>query len=509
MTAVTSSLRTFWLGAALLAASCAARSKAPAPDPGVRRLADADALVRVGCYLCLTEAVGIYESQATAGRPLVIAKLFDASLLLALRQKEIGLPDGMTLASTRATLDRLAVGIRSPTFVAIAEALPPNPSISSAAQAEFLATRFRDLRQQTPGWKALVAPHVSAEPVAAYLALALECDARFGGSADPPPTLDLGDDSPILQYRRAICRGQLGDAAAALLEREPRFVELQFLLGLRALGQGRLTTAERMLSKAHESLPQLPALTLSLANLYLALEEPDRALQFYARTLELVPDHREALLGQGKAASYLRRHALALPPLDRLIELDRTYLAEAHYWRGWDYFWLKRLDEAWADALRAKSLWVNGSVFKLAGLIANARGDLGEAELNFAAAWKLSEADCEAGLYLGSVRAERRAWETSAPVSAKAADCYVQEEADLRKQVEAIQGQDEDPARKARQVARRNEDLKENARLQATAAYQAAAAYWNIGARDPAATYARRAALHEQFRERAEKLLGK
>ncbi|MBI3264539.1 MAG: hypothetical protein HYZ58_15535 [Acidobacteria bacterium] len=85
----------------------------------------------------------------------------------------------------------------------------------------------------------------------------------------------------------------------------------------------------------------------------------------------------------------------------------------------------------------------------------------------------------------------------------------VQEEADLRKQIDSIQAGDGDPDRKARHVARRTNDLKENARLQATAAYQAAAAYWNIGARDAAAAYAQRAAQHEQFRELAEKLLAK
>lgn len=493
---------------ATLTASCAARApRTPPVDPVIERLAYADVLANVGCYLCLLEAVSIYE--AAAGRAEVPAKLFDAYLLLALRQKELGLSDTATLARARSTAGKLPAGTRDLEWMAIADAIPPNPSISSFAQAEFLATRFRQLREKTPEWKALVGAVAADDAIAAYLALALECDARLGGTAEPPPNLELGGDAPVVEYRRAICRGQPGDRATALLEREPRFVELQFFLGLRALGAYRLITAEKLFLKAYESLPDLPALTLSLAHVYLALEESDRAFEFYAKTLALAPDHAEALLGQGKAASYLRRHAEALPPLDRLIELRRSSLAEAHYWRGWNYFGMKVLDKAWDDAVRAKSLWVNGAVYKLVGLVANAQGELDVAELNFEAAWKLSEADCEAGLYLGGVRVEKRAWKASAPVSAKSSDCYVQEEARLRHEIEKLGADAEDPDRAARQLARRNHDLEEARRLQAAAAYHAGVAYWNIGARDLAMSYARRAAQHEQFRELAEKILTK
>ena len=80
-----------WL---LLVTQCAAR--APALTPA--QLADAgraEALMRDGCYTCLREAVGIYarliEPAARKTPERVLRGAFDTTVLLAVREKELGL----------------------------------------------------------------------------------------------------------------------------------------------------------------------------------------------------------------------------------------------------------------------------------------------------------------------------------------------------------------------------------------------------------------------------------
>src|SRR5436190_1367535 len=65
--------------------------KGPSPV-FVAEVANADALVRQGCYTCLKEALAIYDKHAAAKVPIAGARegQFDAALLIAIREKELG-----------------------------------------------------------------------------------------------------------------------------------------------------------------------------------------------------------------------------------------------------------------------------------------------------------------------------------------------------------------------------------------------------------------------------------
>jgi hypothetical protein len=67
----------------LLSAACAARR--PSPQL-VAEVAKADALFRAGCYNCLKEALAIYQKNKVG------QGAFDAALLIAIREKELGIP---------------------------------------------------------------------------------------------------------------------------------------------------------------------------------------------------------------------------------------------------------------------------------------------------------------------------------------------------------------------------------------------------------------------------------
>ena len=64
-------------------------------------LAKADLLLRAGCYSCLTEALAIYQKHKVA------QGIFDAALLIAIREKELGIPsdDAMAARARRRAAD--------------------------------------------------------------------------------------------------------------------------------------------------------------------------------------------------------------------------------------------------------------------------------------------------------------------------------------------------------------------------------------------------------------------
>src|SRR5687768_15032634 len=103
----------------LIVSACAARG----PSPQVlAELGKADALLRQGCYTCLKEAQAIYTRLSAMPRPVPAAKqgAFDAALLIAIRERELGM-------FPRATLDRARE-----LAAALPPALPKAPPVAVA-----------------------------------------------------------------------------------------------------------------------------------------------------------------------------------------------------------------------------------------------------------------------------------------------------------------------------------------------------------------------------------------
>src|SRR5262249_17438261 len=118
-----------------------------------------------------------------------------------------------------------------------------------------------------------------------------------------------------------------------------------------------------------------PALTVAIANLAVTAEDFERAIEFYDKTLALIPDHTEDLMGRIRALTYSNRHDDAIVATDRLLALNRNP-GEARYWRALNEEQLDRHNPAWADVERAAEGMVSPDVPKLAGLIAINRRQL-------------------------------------------------------------------------------------------------------------------------------------
>ena len=88
-----------------------------------------------------------------------------------------------------------------------------------------------------------------------------------------------------------------------------------------------------------------------------------------------------------------------------------------------------------------------------------------------------------------------------------AASCLDAARAGLRKEISTIEASNWDPARKRRQIERRETQIAAAARMLATSWFNMAVANFNLGSKDEARQYAERVAGDEQFAERARDIL--
>lgn len=508
------------LGASLLASGCAKARVPPVPAPDVAgQLSQADALVRVGCFDCLEEALGGYEAvrglanlratdleAATAGA-------IRASLLLELRQRELGMADdGYGQRARELIGERLDLQAAFAPHRYTIESIPRRLARFNLATGPDALKRMQDLRA---GFPALVEERragADADPLAAYGWLAFYCT-HSGSREDPSistlhgPLVQLRD-APIVAYRTATCFGPEVEPLTALLERQPRFIEITHWLAEAAIGRTQIEEAERLFTIAFKWRPLWPAVTAALGNVAFAFEENERALEFFDRTLALVPDHPEALIGRIKALSLLGRSKEAFAAIDAILAADtRVSPGEAFYWRAWNFTQVSDLDMAWVAIEEANKLWVNSEVLKLGGIIAYRRLQRPAARERFEAAYKLVPEDCETSYLLGNVHAEMRDWPLTSTVFARTATCIESARDGLRKEIAAIEASTWDPERKKRQIARREAQIAGAARMLVTSWFNIAVSNFNLGSREEARRYAERVVDDEQFAERARDIL--
>jgi len=515
-------LQTLVPGWVLLGAvACSAPLKpAAAPAPDLKpRLDAADQLVRIGCFDCLTEALREYEAlRAVSAAPAAIvasatAGAVRAAALLDIRERELGMTDDGYLQRARdlaATSEELRT--RSAAAFEIVENIPWHVmQYPTTAAGVPTPAAFRELQakrqQQTEALKA----RADTDELASYSWLAFGCAnplSRADGAA-LLSALTVFRDAPLVVYRAATCVRADKQKLTDLVEREPRFVEIAFHLGSIAIGARELDDAEAHMKRAYDWHPRWPAVTTSLGNLYMSAEEVATALTFYDRTLELAPEHGEALIGRVRALSHLGRHDDAFATIDHVLKETRWFPGETLYWRAWNELQVGRIEEAWASVGRAEALWAGGQVSKLAGLIALRRKELEVGRGKFELGRRQTPEDCEMSFLLGSTHAELRSWEPTAAVFVETAACVKSAQNELTRTIARIQASKASEERKARLVARAEQKIRDAERMLATSWFNTAAAYYNLAKKAEAREYAEKVSADPQFGERARDLLSR
>ena len=489
----------------------------PAPPTPAQRLASAEASVRQGCLDCLIDAFGEYELLRSLPAAVTVGTdgAIRTAALIGLRQRELGMNDDSYLQRARSLL------MASPgqpawmrTVLDVIDVLPAGGVTRTPTNDRDIA-RSQALRVNLDGWRTTLRDLAPASEFNAYVWLAFACanegrdvalDTMFA------PT-DKFAGVPLITFRRGMCRSLKPEPMRALLAANPRFVEAKYFLGsydvsLLISGEDKLAEADQLFNEAFAWRPEWPALTQSIANIAMTVEEFERAALFYGHTLALEPHAVDALLGKARAQTYIGKPVEAIATLDVLL-VERWFVGDARYWRALNESELERNDEAWTDVELAARLLVNAEVPKLAGLIAYRRHELEISRTKFEESRRRNPKDCETGYYLGVLLAEQKVWPRTAAVLSETSDCLLGAEQAYLKEIENIRASQDPPERQAKKIARREQYIAKGRRYLVTSWFDIAVAYFNLSRPADARRYAEKVVDDEQFGERAKEILAR
>jgi tetratricopeptide (TPR) repeat protein len=508
---------------ALIPFLCLGLHCAPRSASSSSQLADltrADALVREGCYRCLQDAAGTYarvmDRSARGAAARALRGAFDVSLLLAMREKEIGLDADASLARARALLPRLARP-GTPAYDELAIRLDAAAAVMgdlSGLDAEQRQERAADSR-----WHDLAAPTVQrlqhafeesrrTDLIAGYVALALDCEQGASRRSIEPAWMLAPDASPpLLQYRVALCSQDRPTLLTRLREDDPRWAEAFFFEGKYEMGSPSRSAepvrAAALLASAREAFPTSIAVHVLLARALEMEGEYAAALASFNHILTLKPMHVDAGLGRVRNLSYLGRAAEAIAAATALIERRRWHVGDAYYWRAWNQYQAHRLEPAWSDVQEAMRLVANTSVYSLAGSIAYAMRDLETAVMQFDTAFRMDPTNCIAASSAGLAQLDMGAWPAASDRFSKATTCYALVASNVRAELVTLEGAPLEPALKARRLAGALKRFESADELGAQSALNAAQSYVRAGDSASALTYVERAERHPATRQKA------
>jgi tetratricopeptide (TPR) repeat protein len=497
-----------WLLIGAFFAGCSTK-QLPAPVLQPLDISAADALVKAGCYRCLTEAYTLYERARTFAPPHPEARgrAFSTALLVALREKELDLDATPWLERARS----IALPDEG-TYLDVVAGLPwaggsvpdfePRKRVSPSALDDWRLTM--PLRR-----------HVELDH---YVLLTLEC--VLGTRASITEALRTIDTSqPLLQFRAGLCRPDQRPKLESLVAADPRFVEAWYYIGRYEMSSGVnaagnaasrrwLTSAVRPLTLAHDGIPEAPTLTTVLASLMRARSDLRRALSLYDDALARRATHADALLGRTVALSYLKRYDEGIAAAGRIITLGRGHVASGYYYRAWNHYQRQELDAAAADAAVAKRMRAPEEVLVLSGLVAYDQQRFLDARRDFTQAIADNPRRCTARWYLGILDLDDQSWAPALATFGQAAECYLAATEALRREMALLPDDLPEDVRSA-QMASLGDDIVVNNRQAGRSFFNAAQAALRLNDTAAALRHAKMASTYDEMRERAEAIITK
>lgn len=497
------------LAAVLLTAACA--PKGPSPQL-VAEIAKADSLLRAGCYTCLHEALGIYQKHKVAQGS------FDAALLIAIREKELGIPADDALRLVRelpSEAPSLAQGgSRSNALLAGAQLVVGETSGLDPVQRAALMGGRPPIDKDNPRRRALD-PWFGKDVVATYVALTLDCESsRLIESVDMAGLTKIYEGQPLMQFRLSRCgRPAQVKHLATLRANDPRWTDTLFWEARGAIagapgGVIDLSKVIALYAEGRAAFPKSLALTMAWANANLSSEEFAPARTGFDDVLSVFGEHRDALIGRVQALSYQMQHPEAVATATRVIDLGTWHLGDAYYWRAWNRYHLKEYETAWADVENAIKGLANSRAYMLAGLIAYERKELPTAVQRFDRAYEIDSSACDALWMSGLVSIDQTELGVAAPKFTKAMTCFISVAASLRQNRTRVEQQIAargTPAtdRETRVMERFTRDAENADEKSAQSAFNAAQCYARTGGRAVALNLVDVAIAHPRMNEKA------
>ena len=496
-------MRTIGILVLLSVAACAPKARGPSAET-LAELAKAESLLRDGCYACLKDALAIYQRQKHA------QGASDAALLIAIREKELGIPHQHAMESART----LATPASQPALAA-AELIIGETSGLDPAQRAALTGRDRPpIEKDNPTRRALD-PLFGKDLVATYAALALDCESqRLIERVDEKTLMATYENVPLLRFRIARCgRPAIAAPLIALRAGDPRWTDTLFWEARHALTGAPafvvdLSKVIQLYGDGRAAFPGSIAMSMAWANTNMSAEEFEAALSGFDDVLATFPEHRDAMIGRVQALSYLTRHPEAVATATRVLDLGTWHIGDAYYWRAWNRYHLKEYDAAWADVENAIKGVANARVYMLAGLIAYPRKELPTAVQRFDRAYEIDSTACDALWMSGLVNIDLTELAVAAPKFTRAMTCFMSSAAalrtDLQRREDGIGKRGTPPtAREARILERLRRDVATAEEKSAQSAFNAAQCYARTGGKGMALNLVDVAIAHPGMRDKA------
>jgi tetratricopeptide (TPR) repeat protein len=498
------------LFACLLVGLFGCAPKGPPPQL-IAEMAKAAALQSEGCYACLKESLAIFEKIGRAKVPPagIAEKTFDTALLIAIREKELGIPSEAAMTRAKA----LVVSSRQPVFDAAELVIGDSTGLDPEMRA-FVTGRNRPPVEPDNAKRRALDVFPPTDLPAKYVGLAIDCEQqKLIESVDMKVLTAEYAGSPLMQFRLSICGRPAAPNVGALRESNPRWIDSVYWEARRemvaSLGQAiDLSKVIGLYGQGREAFPSSLMLTMAWANANLTAEEFESALAGFEDVLKTFPTHRDALNGKMQAQSYLLRHPDGVATATRLLELGTWHVPDAYYWRAWNRFQLKEYETAWTDVENAIKGLSNGGVYMLAGLIAYARKDLPTAVDRFDTAFKVDARQCDAVWMSGLVSIDQNELAIAGPKFTRSMTCFASAASGLRQSRADLdanlkkRGTPPTP-RDQRNLDRLQRDADTAALKSAQSAFNGAQCYARTGGKDLALNLIDVAIAHPEMREKA------
>lgn len=448
----------------LVSVACAS---APIRKADQASVVTADARVLEGCYTCLLEARDTYQRIAVGkARPLLITRLFEAHVLVGLREKELALDPAESFGRAQALVAELPPTYPAVVYLEVARAIPPDHVGTTRAELDLLRRRIPTQTTFTT-YKSSLATGEGSAPFRAYLSASLDCLGTFSNRrTNDLPTVPP-DASPLVRYRIGTCPAVQPGELETVAKVVPQFVEAELMvarlptLTVSAAYTKRQRTA---LTAALERFPRSPSITYGLGALNQTVGDCKAAIVHYEDTIAITPLHEDAALQRVICLGHIGQFVPAIEGATRVIERRFYNFADAYYWRAWSQYQRRDLPAARADIESARAVSVNMRVLILGGMIKYDQGHLDLAEIDLTDAIKMDTRNeqCIARWYYGLVGFSREQWADTAARFATASTCYRNSASRSRRDLEAMKKADVDETFRASQVAGFEAAIKED-----------------------------------------------
>jgi hypothetical protein len=461
-------------------------------------LAAADGKVLEGCYDCLQDARRTYErlstGKSTKTAPGVVVRLFETDVLIALRQKELGLDSREAMQRARDLAPRVPPALEPTRVLALAEHSLPDGNAYPLKVTEALLRANKPFVDKLDAELAWIDQAPLTPAVRKYIALAVDCSYpdRYKERRDTTNLLEKRREVPInapplVAYRAAHCAKADTLGLERVLAAVPQFDEAAYALGNTVVwfsGETGGDDARKYYASAYARFPRAAGITFMSGWLNLNIGDCREAIRYYAETIAMQPEHDRAILQTAICQSNLREDSAAIATATRFIALETPDVAQGYYWRAISRLRRRELEMARSDIELAKARSRGAEILTAAGIIEYEQSDFVVAETDLRGARSAPKGDenCNAGFYLGAVLTKREAWAESAASYDSAMVCYDDKANFIAAKIEQVRRSTRGSAEfRARRIASLESDLADRRKRNQTSAFNAASMNARLG----------------------------